>query len=171
MSTSSADERANGNGSLIGGLLAPLRLPERALGALETLSAAAQHLGPIRDEIVRVRELIESTRERVEQVPEMLGTVRRISEQAEPLEEMLPAIDRLEKNMSARLDSMNDVLGALESDESHLNRAVENLCGRMETMHETMLALKDDVERVTDRMPDPDRGPLEKAKDVLTGSA
>ena len=166
--TSDSSDAAAGNGSLVSGLLAPLRLPERALAALE---AVAQHLGPMRDEIVRVRQLIEGTNEKVEQVPEMLDTVKRISEQAEPLEEMLPAIDRLEKTMAARLDAMNEVLTALESDESHLNMAVEGLCERMQSMHRTIEDLKGDVERVTDRMPDPDRGPLEKARDVLTGSA
>ena len=40
-------------------------------------------------------------------------------------------------------------------------------------MHVTMRALQDDVQRVTDRLPDPDeRGKLvEKARDVLAGGA
>ena len=161
--------RANG-GSVLGGLLAPLRLPEYALKTLESLAGAAQHLGPIRDEIVRVRELIESTREQVESVPDMLPVVKRISKQAEPLDEMLPALEHLENTMAGRLEGLHSVIVALESDESHLNTAVEGLCGRMDAMHKTITALQDDVQRVTDRLPDPDRGPLEKAKDVLTGT-
>ncbi len=37
-------------------------------------------------------------------------------------------------------------------------------------MHKTVAGLQEDVKSVTDRMPDASRGPLEKAKDVLTGT-
>ena len=156
------DTRDAGNG-LLGAVLAPLRLPERALKALESFAGAAQHIGPIHREIVRVRE-------QVDLVPGMLATVERISRQAEPLDEMLPALEQLEQTMSARLEALHAVIVALESDESHLNMAVEGLCKQVDEMHDTIRGLRDDVQRVTDRMPDPDRGPLEKAKEVLTGT-
>jgi chromosome segregation ATPase len=158
-----------GNAGEVSALLAPLRLPERALRALESLAGAAQHLGPMRSEIVRVRELIESVDKKTDQVPEMLSTVQRISRQAEPLEKMLPAIDHLEKSTADQLAGMRETLVALESDESHLNKAVEDLKQQISDLHGTIRELHDDVQRVTDRLPDPNRGPLEKAKDVLTG--
>ena len=37
-------------------------------------------------------------------------------------------------------------------------------------MHVTIRGLQNDVQSVTDRLPDPNKGPLEKAKDVLTGA-
>jgi len=36
-------------------------------------------------------------------------------------------------------------------------------------MHETVQAFEATVERITDRLLDPSRGPLEKGRDVLTG--
>lgn len=41
----------------------------------------------------------------------------------------------------------------------------------LRAMHETVAGLKEDVQRITDRLPDRDRGPLEKAKDVLAGNS
>ena len=37
-------------------------------------------------------------------------------------------------------------------------------------MHKTVSGLQDDIPRITDRLPDSTRGPLEKARDALTGS-
>jgi len=173
---SSSDKTSASGEGVLAGILAPLRLPERALRALESLADAAQHLGTIRSEIVRVREgvepledLIERTRKQTEDVPAMPPVVQRISEQAEPLSEMLPALDRLEESLGKRLDSLTEMIVALEGDESHLNKTVGSLNEEICAMHGTIRALQDDVQRVTDRLPDPDRGPLEKAKDVLTG--
>ena len=160
------------------GLLSPLRLPERALGALESLAGAAQHLGPMREELTRVREgigslpkLIERVRSQTETVPAVLPTVERISEQAEPLAQLLPALEHLEKSVAARLESVHDTIVALEGDESHLNRAVVELGEEMQSMHKTIMGLQDDVQSVTDRIPDPSRGPFDKAREVLSGSS
>ena len=159
-------------------LLNPLRLPERALGALESLAGAAQQLGPMRAELTRVREgigplpeLIERIRSQTESVPAVLPTVERISEQAEPLAHLLPALEHLEKSLGARLDSVHETIVALEGDESHLNRAVEGLGEEMQSMHRTISGLQDDVQRLTDRLPDPSKGPFDKAREVLSGSA
>ena len=41
----------------------------------------------------------------------------------------------------------------------------------LDGMHKTVAGLQHDVQRITDRLPDSDRGPLDKAKDVLTGGS
>jgi prefoldin subunit 5 len=163
---------------VLDGLLSPFRLPERALRGIESLAGAAGHLAPIREEITRLREslgplpdLIERTRKQTESVPQMLPTVERISEQARPLAEVLPALESLEKSMAARLEALHAVIVNLEGDESHLNKAVVGLGREIEEMHKTIHALQEDVQRITDRLPDPSKGPLEKARDVLTGSS
>ena len=175
MSTQKAPE--NRGGGVLNGVLSPLRLPERALEALESLAGAAQQLGPMRSELTRVREgigplpdLIERIRTQTESVPAVLPTVERISEQAEPLAEMLPALGHLEKSLGTRLERLHETIVALEGDESHLNRAVEALGEELQAMHNTISGLQDDVQRVTDRLPDPSKGPLEKTREVLTGS-
>lgn len=176
----SSEHRTPGAGQrgVLGGLLDPLRLPERALKALESLAGAAQHLAPMRTELGRAREsieplsgLVERTRDQTEQVPVMLPVVERISEQAEPLEQLLPALANLEESLGTRLASLHEVIVALEGDESHLNKAVITLGEQMEGMHATVRSLQDDVQRVTDRLPDPEEGGtlVDKAKDVLTG--
>ncbi len=164
---------------MLSGLLAPLRLPERALEALDALVEAVRELGPIHSELTRVREqtepladlmpTIERVREQTAPVAELLPVVERISEQAEPLAELLPALDRLEQNLGARLDAVHEVVVALESDESFLNKAVKELGGEVAAMHKTVSELEQEVQQVTERLPDRDAGPLAKAREALTG--
>lgn len=173
----SADEaRDQGGGGLLAGLLAPLRLPERAIDALGVLSDAARG---VQSELTRVREqteplaglmpAVERLIRQTEPVPEVAATVEQIRKQAEPLAELLSALDSLETQLGGRIDRLHETIVSLEGEESHLNRSVGELGTEVAAMHKTVAGLQDDVERITDRLPDPDRGPLEKAKDVLTG--
>jgi len=93
----------DGGGGILAGLLAPLRLPERTLEALDTLVEAVENLGPMRSELTRVRE------------------------QTAPLGELLPALEHLEERLGTRLDSIHEVVAALENEESHLNATVADL--------------------------------------------
>ena len=70
-----------------------------------------------------------------------------------------------------RLDALHELITALEGDHSHLNKTVEALGEEIAGMHKTILSLQDDVQSVTDRLPDSSKGPLEKARDVLTGGS
>ena len=135
--------------SALDGLLAPLRLPERVIKALESLPDAAADLRAIRSELSQVRE------------------------QTKPLAELLPALERLEQSLGAHLDSLQTTVRALEGNESHLNKTAQQLVRELSGMHETLGSLQDDVQSVTDRLPDPaeKRGPMQAAKDVLTGGA
>lgn len=122
----SSDEASGGrSGSVLAGLLAPLRLPERVLEALDEL-----HL--MRSELTRVRE-------QTEPLAELMPAIERLVKQTEPLSELIPALDSLKKELVA--------------------------------MHKTLDGLQDDVQSVTERLPDPSKGPLQKAHDVLTGGA
>ena len=130
---------------MLGALMAPLRLPERVVDAVERAAEALEHVGPMREEVVQVRK------------------------QSEPLADILPAIKDLNENIANRLDSLQTLVKSLERVEAHLDSTVENLVGELSAMHRTVRALQDDVERVTDRLPDPDEpGPLGKARDALT---
>ena len=59
-------------------------------------------------------------------------------------------------------------MGALEGEQSHLNRGVVALVGELRAMHETVTEVKGDVKTLTDRMPDSNRGPLDRARDIFT---
>ncbi len=127
---------------MFGGLLASVRLPERVLNALVE---AARDVGLIRSEVTRVRE------------------------QTEPLEELLPALERLERGLEARLDSLCEVVGALENEESFLNQSVKELASELAALHKTVAGLQDDLQRVTDHLPD-GGGPLQAVRNAFTSS-
>ncbi len=173
-STGASEEPAERGGGLLSGLMAPLRVPERAL---EALAGAAGVLGDIRAELIAVREqteplaeLVPLTREIKALVAPMPVTVERISVQAEPLAALLPTLDRLERAVVQRLVVTHETIEALERHEATLNDNVEKLGAEIAGLHRTLAELKEDVERITDRLPDQAHGTLEKARDFLTGS-
>ena len=146
MTPSHDDVSRNGDGGLLSGLLAPLRLPERVVEAIEAVAEKLEDVRPMREEVVKIRE------------------------QSSDLSELLPALDSMKTDLGKKLDSLQVVIERLEGVEAHLDERVGNLCDEIHAMHDTVSGLQADVERVTDRMPDPgQRGALEKARDVLTG--
>ncbi len=158
-------------GGLLSGLLAPLRLPERVLEALDGLAESVRDLAPIRTELTRIRE------------------------QTEPLAELHAALERLNEDLGARLDGLRGVVAELESDNSHLNRSTGELgakvgalhdvlaplderlatierttgelAGEVKGIHETLAGVKDDIQRTTGLRGE--RGLMERARDTLTG--
>jgi len=160
-----ADETArDGSGGLLAGLLAPLRLPERVIDALDSLAEAARELGPMRSELTRVRE-------QTEPLVEMMPALQRLVKQTEPLAELLPALDSLKRELVEQLEQLQVLIVALEGNDSHLNVTAGKLVDELVAMHKTLDGLQDDVQSVTDRLPDASKGPLQKAQDVLTGGA
>ena len=75
----------------------------------------------------------------------------------------------VEKRPGTRLDSLGEVARELERHESHLTSTVERLVGKLANINQTVAGLRHDVERITDRLPNPNAGPLEKARDMLIG--
>jgi len=175
-------------------LLAPLRLPERLLEALDELR-------PMRLELTRVRKQTEPLAELLpalqplDELRPMRLELTRVRKQTEPLAELLPALQQLEEVLGARLGTVHEVVAALESDESHLNRttkelgvkvqalsdvlapvddrlatiehAVHELVAEVGTMRETLGGVKDDIQRTTGLRGE--RGVMERARDVFTG--
>ena len=154
----------DGGGGMLAGLLAPLSLPERVIDALDSLVDAVQELGPMRLELTRVREQTES-------LAELMPAVERLIKQTEPLSELLPALESLKKELREELQQLRELIVALEGDESHLNVTAGKLVDELLAMHKTLAGLQDDVQSVTERLPDPSKGPLQKAQDALTGGA
>ena len=163
---------------MLAGLLAPLRLPERVIEALESLAEAGREVGPMREELTRVREqteplanlmpAVERLIEQTERVPEVARNVERIREEAKPLAELLPALDSVREELSGQLERLGALIVALEGEESHLNTTAGKLVDEVFAMHATVSGLQKDVQSATDRLPDPSKGPFEKARDVLS---
>ena len=160
-----ADETARDRGGgMLAGLLAPLRLPERVIDALDSLTEAARELSPMRSELTRVRE-------QTAPLVELMPAIERLIKQTEPLSELLPALDSLKNEIREQLERLRELIVALEGDESHLNVTAGKLVDELFAMHKTVAGLQDDVQSVTERLPDASKGPLRKAHDVLTGGA
>lgn len=137
---------------MLAGLLAPLRLPERVLEALDELR-------PMRSELTRVRE------------------------QTKPLGDLLPALEHLEEVLVARLDAVHEVIVALESEESYLNRTSVELGAKVATLegtvgelasevgaiHKTVKGVQDDIKRMSGLRGK--RGIAERARDVIVGGS
>lgn len=143
------DEPARaGAWDLLGGLLSPLRLPERGVVAIESIAERLEDIRPMREEV---------------------ETIRR---QSAGLDEMLPALTSMKDDLGGRLDGLHELIVALEGIEAGLDKRVGELSQEITALHRTVGALKGDVERVTERLPDPNGpGPLGRARDVLTGGA
>ncbi len=158
--------------SLLSGLLAPLRVPERVLEALADAAGALREvrseLSAMREQTEPLGELVPLTKELKALVEPMPPTVERISAQADPLEELLPALVRLEEAVVGRLDGAHETMKAIEQDEARLNDQVATLCREIGNLKDTISELKGNVERITERLPDPSHGPLDKVRDVLS---
>lgn len=159
-------------------LLAPLRLPERIFDALGDVFDA---LG----------ELVES----VGNLPAMRAELTRVREATEPLSDVVTTLDRIDEGLTSRLDAILEVIKALESERSHLNRTVAGLYERVDALHgdlepvddrlvtlehttrglagdvsgirDDVVGIKDDIQRVTGLRGE--RGKLERVRDKITG--
>lgn len=137
--------RAGGR-DIVAGLLSPLRLPERVVVAIEVIGERLEDLRPMREGVETIRH------------------------QSRDLAELLPALTSMKDDLSGRLDRLHECVVELEEIEAGLDKRVGQLCAELTAMHGTVGGLKGDVERITELLPDSnERGPLERARDVLTG--
>ncbi len=133
---------------LLNGLFSALRLPERVVVAIETVAERLEDVRPMRDAVEAIRK------------------------QSMDLADLLPALTRMQEDLGGQLERLHECIVELEAVEKALEKRVEGLCEEITAMHATVGGLKGDVERVTERLPDPNApGPLERARDVLTGRA
>ncbi len=192
---------------MLSGLLAPLRLPERVLEALDELRPMRLELTRVREQTEPLGDLLPALQSLEDDLGARIGGVHdelrpmraeltRVQEQTEPVLELLPALQRLQDVLGTRLDAVHEVVVALESKESHLNRAIEEmgtkvatltdalapvddrlvtvertvhgLAGEVRSIHETLVGLKEDIQRITGLRGD--RGVMERARDALTGA-
>ncbi|MDQ3632134.1 MAG: hypothetical protein M3417_12860 [Actinomycetota bacterium] len=128
-----------GQGGVWGNLLAPLRLPERVLEALDELA----ELRSIRLELTRVRE------------------------QTEPLGELLPALKGLNEDLGTRLDALHEILAPVDERLTTIERTTGELASEMRALHETVRAVQEDIQRMSGLRGE--RGLAERARDRIVG--
>lgn len=124
-------------------LLAPLRLPGRALEALDELAASARELRSIRSELTRVRE------------------------QTEPLAELGPRLGRLNEDLGARLTALHELLAPVDERLVTIERTTAGLAGEVAAMHETLRGAQEDIQRMSGLRGE--RGLAERARDRIVG--
>ncbi len=150
---------------MLGGLLAPLRLPERVLEALDALVESTRELSPMRSELTRVRE------------------------QTKPLAEMGVMLERMNEELGAKLDGVHGVVVEMESERSHLNLTSIELGAKVGALHdalapvderlatierevgaihETLHGVQNDIQRMSGLRGE--RGLAERARDRLVGT-
>ncbi len=159
------DETSGGrSGSVLTGLLAPLRLPERVLEALDELR-------PMRLELTRVRE-------QTEPMTELLPALKRLEEglgaRLDAVHGVVAALESEEshlnsttKELGAKVGALSDVLAPVDDRLDTIERTVQELAGEVRTLRETLVGVKDDLQRTTGLRGD--RGVVERARDALTG--
>lgn len=124
-------------------LLAPLRLPGRALEALDELAASARELRSIRSELTRVRE------------------------QTEPLADLGPRLGRLNEDLGARLTALHELLAPVDERLVTIERTTAGLAGEVAAMHETLRGAQEDIQRMSGLRGE--RGLAERARDRIVG--
>ena len=161
---STNETSASRSESVLAGLLAPLRLPERVLEALDQLR-------PMRSELTRVREQTESMADllpALKRLEKTLGTrLDAVHDVVVALESDESHLNRTTKEMGAKVGTLSDVLAPVDDRLATFERTIQDLAREVATIHETLVGVKDDIQRTTGLRGD--RGMVERARDVLTG--
>ncbi len=123
-----------------GSLLAPLRLPERVLEALDELA----ELRSIRSELTRVRE------------------------QTEPLAELGPLLERLKEDLGTRLGAVHETLVPVDERLAVIERTTSELAVEIAAVHETLRGVQQDIQRMSGLRGE--RGIAERVRDRVVGS-
>jgi len=121
------------------GLLAPLRLPERVLDALDELR-------PMRLELTRVRE-------QTEPMTELLPALKRLEEglgaRLDAVHGVVAALESEEshlnsttKELGAKVGALSDALAPVDDRLDTIERTVQELAGEVRTLRETLAATK-----------------------------
>jgi len=154
-----SDDRRGAN--VLTELLAPLRLPERLLEALDELR-------PMRLELTRVRKQTEPLAEllpALQQLEEALGTrLDAVLAVVAALESDGSHLNRTTRELGSKVEALSDVLAPVDDRLATIERAVGELVAEVGTMRETLVGVKDDIQRTTG-----ERGVMERARDVFTG--
>ena len=101
--------------------------------------------------------------EALDRLRPMRAELTRVREQTESLADLLPALQRLEKDLGTRLE----VLAPVDERLATIERTIDELAGAVGAIHETLVGVKDDIQRTTGLRGD--RGVMERARDVFTG--
>ncbi|MDQ3720876.1 MAG: hypothetical protein M3350_08890 [Actinomycetota bacterium] len=141
---------------MIDTLLSPLRLPERALQALDRI---VEDLGGLREDMAAelrpMRKHMAVMRESTSRLP---GGIEKIEESV--------------SGLGGRLDKVHEAVGNVHADMSGLNAQVEALGKQLATMQVTLEDMKVHVEQVIEDLPGASgTGVVSRVRDAIGGDS
>ena len=149
---------------MLAGLLAPLRLAERVLEALDELRLMRLELTRVREQTEPLGDLLSA----LQRVEDVLGTrLDDVREVVVALESHESHLNRTTIELGAKVGILSDVLAPIDARLATMERAMQELAGKVGAIHETLVGVKDDIQRTTGLRGEP--GMMERARDVLTG--
>lgn len=160
----STHETSSGRGgSALAGLLAPLRLPERVLEALDELRPMRLELARVREQTDPLVDLLPSL-QRLEDV--LSGRLDAVHDVVVALEREDSHLNRTTNELSAKVSVLSEELAPIDDRLASIERAIHAMATEVGAMHQTLRGVKDDIQRTTGLRGD--RGIIERARDALT---
>ena len=157
-------DETSGGKSVLTGLLAPLRLPERVL-------EAADELRTIRKELTQVRRQTEPLNDLL---PALASLEEALGNRLELVHDVVMALEgedshlhRTTSKLATQVEAISEILAPVNGRIATIERAVHEVAREVATINETVVALKDDVQRITGLRGE--RGIMERARDAITG--
>ena len=142
---------------MIDSLLAPVRLPLRALESVDLLADAARRLVRLEDAVLGH---LESLDQQARGIGEDLAATR---EQVGSLHVHVTVLDRTVTRIDGVVAQLDDHVAALDS-------AMPRLEHQVATTRHTVDGLKAELKDLTEHLPEPDApGPIARARDAITG--
>jgi hypothetical protein len=142
---------------VIDSLLAPVRLPQRALESLDALGEAARRLVHLEDAVLgHLESLDQAGRDIAADLAATVADVRSLHSHVTLLEGGVTRIADVVADLDARVASVDSAIPRLERE--------------VTATRQTLASLKTDVEDVSEHLPDPDSpGPIARAREAITG--
>jgi chromosome segregation ATPase len=143
---------------VIDSLLAPVRLPQRALESLDVLAEAARRLVRLEDAVLRH---LESLDQQAGNISDDLAATR---EQVGSLHAHVTVLDRAVTRITDVVEHLDDRVAAV-------NSAMPRLEHEVTTTRQTVESLKAELKDLTDHLPDANSpGPITRAREAITGN-
>ena len=151
-------------------LLSPLRLPERAVGAL---SRVAEDLSALRAEIAMgVGSLDKTTTTLASDLRPLLADAAVMRESTSHLPEGIARLEKTVDGLGGKVERLHDGVATLHGDMRELCAHVEQMGSQLAAMHETMTGIKGEVEDVTNDLPGSGgTGAIARIRDAIGGES
>jgi len=150
-------------------LLSPLRLPERAMGAL---SHIAEELSGLRADLASgVGKLDKATASLASDLRPMRTDVAVMRESTSRLPEGIAKLEKVIEGLGGKLEHVHEGVGTLHADMGELCAHIEAIGKQLAGIDETITGMKGSLEDVTKDLPGAGAGPIARMRDAIGGQS